>query len=67
MANKEQAQERNRKARAKNGERGQKMMSFRVDNANLAWLEQQPNKGRYINDLIERDRTNQAHRQPGES
>ena len=48
--------ERVRKTRSKNGERGQKMMSFRVDVDNLGWLEKQVNKGRYINDLIEADR-----------
>lgn len=45
-----------RKAYAAKGERSQKMMSFRVDNENLEWLESQPNKGRYINNLIEKDR-----------
>lgn len=49
--------ERVRKAYAPKGERGQKMMSFRIDNENAAWLEQQPNKGRFINNLIERERT----------
>ena len=34
----------------------QKMMSFKVDLENLEWLQQQPNKGRYINELIEQDR-----------
>lgn len=34
----------------------QKMVSFKLDLANLEWLQQQPNKGRYINELIERDR-----------
>lgn len=45
-----------RRAYAAKGERNQKMMTFRVDNENLSWLEQQPNKGRYINELIEADR-----------
>ena len=56
--NKEQEQkERQRKEYAKDG-RSQKMMSFRLDNDNAAWLEQFPNKGRYLNNLIkvERDR-----------
>lgn len=56
MKQKEEPQERSRKARSKNGERGQKMMSFRVDNENASWLTQQANKGRYINDLIAADR-----------
>lgn len=34
----------------------QKMVSFKLDNDNLEWLQMQPNKGRYINDLIEKDR-----------
>ena len=45
-----------RKAYAPKGERSQKMMSFRVDLDNIDWLEAQPNKGRYINDLIAADR-----------
>lgn len=34
----------------------QKMVSFKLDNDNLEWLDMQPNKGRYINALIARDR-----------
>lgn len=34
----------------------QKMVSFKLDNDNSEWLQMQPNKGRYINDLIEKDR-----------
>lgn len=34
----------------------QKMISFKLDNDNFEWLQMQPNKGRYINDLIEKDR-----------
>ena len=34
----------------------QKMMSFKVDLENIEWLQQQPNKGRYINELIKQDR-----------
>lgn len=41
-----------RKAYAPKGQRSQKMMTFRLDNDNAEWLSQQPNKGRYINDLI---------------
>lgn len=47
--------ERQRKAYAARGERSQKMMSFRVDNEVADWLNQQPNKGRYINNLIRED------------
>lgn len=53
---KEERGESVRKAYAPKGERSQKMMSFRVDLDNINWLEAQPNKGRYINDLIEADR-----------
>lgn len=45
-----------RKARSKNGERGQKMMSFRCDVENLDWLSQFENRGRYLNELIAADR-----------
>lgn len=40
----------------KHGVITQKMMSFKCDLENVAWLELQPNKGRYINDLIAADR-----------
>lgn len=39
------------------GQTTQKMMTFRCDNENLVWLQSKPNKGRYINELIARDRT----------
>lgn len=38
----------------------QKMISFKLDNDNLEWLHMQPNKGRYINSLIERDRNEKS-------
>lgn len=38
----------------------QKMVSFKLDNDNLEWLQMQPNKGRYINSLIEQDRKAQS-------
>lgn len=58
---KEQKEEkaRVRKAYAAKGERSQKMMTFRVDLENVEWLEQQVNRGRYINELIAADRRNQ--------
>jgi len=34
----------------------QKPMAFRCDFENIDWLEKQPNKGRYINELIRSDR-----------
>lgn len=49
-------EERTRKKYASKGERGQKMLSFRLDNENIEWLQKQPNKGRYINNLIAADR-----------
>lgn len=52
---KEEVSERVRKEYGKKGERTQKMMSFRVDNEVLEWLESRPNKGRYINNLIKDD------------
>lgn len=45
-----------RKERAANGQRAQKMMTFRCDLENAEWLEQQPNKGRAINELIAKAR-----------
>ena len=41
---------------AKRGSSNQKMMSFRLDNENAEWLVKQQNKGRYINELIAKDR-----------
>lgn len=38
------------------GQTTQKMMTFRCDNDNIEWLQSKPNKGRYINELIARDR-----------
>lgn len=49
-------QERSRKARSKNGERGQVMTSFRLDKENIEWLAMQHNRGRYLNQLISEDR-----------
>lgn len=48
--------ERTRKAYAPAGTVTQKMVTFRLDLDNLSWLQQHPNKGRYINDLIAADR-----------
>lgn len=44
-----------RKRYSEDGTRGQKMMSFRLDNELCTWLDQQENKGRYINELIAAD------------
>lgn len=45
-----------RKQYAKRGEKSSKMLSFRIDADNLAWLNTQPNKGRVINELIAKAR-----------
>lgn len=45
-----------RKQYAKKGEKSSKMLSFRIDADNLAWLNTQANKGRVINDLIAKAR-----------
>lgn len=45
-----------RKAGRTSGVVTQKMVSFRLDIDNMEWLDRQPNKGRYINDLIAADR-----------
>lgn len=39
----------------KRGEKTQKMISFKLDLKLLTWLNSKSNKGRYINELIERD------------
>lgn len=41
-----------RKKYAAAGERGQKMVSFRLDNDLAEWLNSKSNKGRYLNNLI---------------
>lgn len=38
----------------------QKMMSFRLDIENIDYLNTKANKGRYINELIQKDRENQV-------
>lgn len=48
--------ERIRKSGIKHGTRSQKPMTFRLDNDLELWLQSQPNRGRYINDLIRKDR-----------
>lgn len=49
-------EDRIRKAYGVRGERTQKMVSFRLDLDNAEWLERQPNRGRYLNNLIRADR-----------
>ena len=48
--------ERIKRAYAAPGQRSQKMFNFRLDLENQEWLNQQQNKGRYINELISKDR-----------
>ena len=56
MQNEEKTGGRLRKEYAPKGQRSQKMVTFRLDLENIDWLEQQQNKGRYINELIAADR-----------
>lgn len=53
MKQKKEEQERVRKSYSPKGERGQKLISFRIDLENLEWLECQANKGRAINRALE--------------
>lgn len=48
--------ERIRKAYAPRGTRGQKMLNFRCDLENWEYLQTIPNKGRYLNELLARER-----------
>lgn len=52
----EEKKERTRRKYAKRGEKSQKLIAFRLDLENEFWLSTQPNKGRYINNLIRADR-----------
>lgn len=56
MKKEKEERERVRKAYAPKGETSQKMVTFRCDLENIEWLESKVNKGRYINDLIAKDR-----------
>lgn len=56
MAKEKVEKERIKRAYAAHGQRSQKMFNFRLDLENLDWLNQQQNKGRYINELISKDR-----------
>lgn len=50
---KEESKERVKRVYAQKGQRNQdKSFTFRLDNEVAEWLYQQPNKGRYLNDLI---------------
>lgn len=56
MANEKVEKTRIKREYAMRGSSNQKMMSFRLDNENAEWLQKQANKGRYINELISKDR-----------
>lgn len=60
MENEEKTKGRLRKEYAPKGQRSQKMVTFRLDLDNEEWLQQQQNKGRYINDLIAADMRKQG-------
>lgn len=62
MNQKKEEKERVRKAYSPKGERGQKLISFRIDLENLEWLELQANKGRAINEALEYYRTTYVNR-----
>ena len=45
-----------RKTYSPKGERRQISFTFRLDNENIEWLYSQPNRGRYLNELISSNR-----------
>lgn len=47
--------ERMKKENIKHGVRTQQMFNFRLDNDLADWLKLQPNRGRYLNNLIRED------------
>lgn len=55
MNTEKETKERLRKTYRKSDGVSQKMMNFRLDNELVAWVESQPNRGRYLNKLIEAD------------
>lgn len=55
-----------RKAYSAKGERGQRMMSFRLDIENAEYLASKPNKGRFINDLLAQAREQETGSTGGE-
>lgn len=56
MTKKLEDEQRTRKAYAAAGERSQRMFNFRIDLENYEHVQKQANKGRYINELIRKDR-----------
>ena len=55
MNKEKETKERLRKPYRKADGVSQKMMNFRLDNELVAWVESQPNRGRYLNTLIAAD------------
>ena len=53
----EQEKERTRREYASKGSRSQKMMTFRLDLENIEYLNTKANKGRFINELIAKARS----------
>jgi len=49
-------EERVKKEYTQDGQRGQKMFNFRCDLENIEYLNKQPNKGRFLNELIREQR-----------
>lgn len=56
MTKAKEESERIRKKYAPRGSRSQVRQGFLVDEENAEWLKHQPNKGRYLNNLIRADR-----------
>lgn len=56
MTKAKEESDRIRKKYAPRGTRSQARQGFLVDKENAEWLNQQPNKGRYLNNLIRSDR-----------
>lgn len=56
MTKQNEEQNRVRKEYAPRGQRGQRMLNFRCDLENYEYLQAKPNKGRYLNQIIEEDR-----------
>lgn len=65
MKEKTKEEQRIRREYAAHGTRNQRTMSFRLDNELAEWLSQQPNKGRYINNLIKADMDSHARTRDG--
>lgn len=54
-----------RKAYAARGEKAQRMMSFRLDYENAQYLSTKANKGRFINELLARERAKEQEQTGG--